>query len=160
MLVEGTYDGVLPGAPKGLFAAPQCHARCLAPWLLWTGSLFADLGHYPPPRRGRLGFDFGGMLTYGHNFARLLVVRRNLGFIELFWFHASFFTSWVDVAVLSTHRSVAVSRRRCEWRAAGDRSQQQPSAQAVPGKLRKMINRQLCSWLQGTTHLILTMHKL
>jgi hypothetical protein len=39
----------------------QPSARCLTPWLQWTRTLFAVLGRYPLPRRGRLGLDFGSV---------------------------------------------------------------------------------------------------
>jgi hypothetical protein len=39
----------------------QSSARCLAPCLRWTRALFAVLGRYPSPRRGRQGVDFGGI---------------------------------------------------------------------------------------------------
>jgi hypothetical protein len=38
----------------------QPSARCLTPWLRWTTALFAALGRYRPPRRGRVGLDFEG----------------------------------------------------------------------------------------------------
>jgi hypothetical protein len=41
-------------------SAMQPSARCLAPCLQWTSALFAVLGRYPPPQRGRLGLNFGG----------------------------------------------------------------------------------------------------
>jgi hypothetical protein len=50
-----TYDRVLDGAPRGLFAIllspPQCKqllTRCLIYWLFWTKALFTVQGHYPP----------------------------------------------------------------------------------------------------------------
>jgi hypothetical protein len=50
-----TYDGVLPGAPKGIVrdtaitTSVTCKpsARCLTPWLGWTRALVAILGRYP-----------------------------------------------------------------------------------------------------------------
>jgi hypothetical protein len=41
-------------------SAMQISERCLTPWLLWTRRMFAVIEHYPPPRRGQLGLDFGG----------------------------------------------------------------------------------------------------
>jgi hypothetical protein len=42
-------------------SAMQPSARCLTPWLRWPRALFAALGLYRPPRRGRLGLGFGGV---------------------------------------------------------------------------------------------------
>jgi len=39
-------------------SAMQPSARCLTPWLRWTRALFAVLGRYSPPRRGRQVLDF------------------------------------------------------------------------------------------------------
>jgi hypothetical protein len=55
--------------PKGivkLLSPPQCMqplAWCLTPWLPWTRSLFAVLGHYPSlPRTTRVGFWRGWII--------------------------------------------------------------------------------------------------
>jgi hypothetical protein len=69
--VEGTYDGMLPGAPNGSFI-PSCHhltamqpfSRCHTPWLRWTRALFAILQCYLSPWQGRLGLDSRGGVTF------------------------------------------------------------------------------------------------
>jgi hypothetical protein len=64
-----TYDRVLPGAPKGpfvtLLSPPQCYADFVTmPHTLASvdQSPVCRPRTLPPPREGRLGLDFGGVL--------------------------------------------------------------------------------------------------
>jgi hypothetical protein len=94
MWVEDTHSH---GAPKGPFATlpspPQFHAafgKMPRSLLLWTRSLFAVLGHYPPPlrpRRGRPGFDSGAVQV-------VYVIVGICTFAQNMTFHLSIWLQW------------------------------------------------------------------
>jgi hypothetical protein len=78
-----THEGALRRAQKGWFmtllSPPQCYAAFgTMPHTLASmeQSLFAILGPYPP-RRGRLGLDFGGARSYTIEVRDENTVRNN-----------------------------------------------------------------------------------
>jgi hypothetical protein len=57
----------------------QPWARHLTPWLRQSRTLFAVLGRYPLPLRGRLGLDFAG------EYKRLVVKREGMRPLSRSW---------------------------------------------------------------------------